>query len=81
MVETNNIFTFMYDLFFLLIKFGSNAWSFLFKTHKLGVQLFNVGGKFLVDFTYSFNVFEIMVGSGFAIFMVLALVKSFIPLA
>lgn len=81
MVQNDNIFTFMYDLFFLLIKFGSNAWAFLFKTHKLGVQLFEIGGRYLVDFTYSFNVFEIMVGSGFAIFMVLALVKYFIPLA
>lgn len=79
----NNPFTFLYDLFFTLLRYSTYAWEFLFTTHKLGVQLIKnpFGDGFLIDFSMPFNIFSLIAGGGFVVFLILHLVKNFIPVA
>lgn len=80
-MTNNNIFTFLYDLFYTLLKFATYAWEFLFTTHELGVKLMKVGDTYLIDFTMPFNIFSLIAGGGFVVFLLLYLVKTFIPVA
>lgn len=80
-MTNNNVFTFLYDLFFILLEFATIAWEFLFTTHELGIQLFKIGEDFLIDITMPFNIFTLIAGGGFVAFLLLHLVKTFIPVA
>ena len=81
MVQSENVFTFLYNLFFTLLRYSSVAWDFLFTTHNLGVQLLKIGDTYLIDISMPFNIFSLIAGGGFVVFLILHLVKTFIPVA
>lgn len=62
-----NIFEIMYNLFFNLVHVGSEIWNFLFQE--------------ITILDNTFSLFGILFFGGIAVFIVLYLVKQFIPAA
>lgn len=63
----SNIFEIMYNLFFNLVHIGSEIWNFLFQEITIG------------DMTFS--LFGLLFFGGIAVFIILYLVKQFVPVA
>lgn len=68
-----NFIEFFIDFFYKFIDVARTIWDFLFETHHLGFSLL---GK---DIGYDLNVFGAVIGGGFVAFIVLKLIKTFIP--
>ena len=63
----SNIFEIMYNLFFNLVHIGSEIWNFLFQE--------------ITILDNTFSLFGLLFFGGIAVFIVLYLVKQFIPIA
>lgn len=63
----SNIFEIMYNLFFKLVEVGSEIWNFLFQEITI------------LDTTFS--LFSLLFFGGIAVFIILYLVKQFVPVA
>lgn len=80
---SDNIFTFLYELFYSLLKYSTYAWDFLFTTHNIGLQFIDnpFGDGYLIDISFPLNIFGVIASGGFVVFLLLWLVKTFIPVA
>lgn len=63
----SNIFEIMYNLFFNLVYIGSEIWNFLFQEITI------------LDTTFS--LFGLLLFGGIVVFIVLYLIKQFVPVA
>lgn len=78
-----NVIEVLYNLFFRLLEWSSLAWDFIFTTHKIGITLIKnpFGDNYLIDLSFSLNLFNMLIGGGFLVFLILYLVKEFVPMA
>lgn len=72
--DTSGVFDVNNTAFFTLIDTAKTVWGWLFETHDLPVAI-NIGSVHVS----SFNIFYLIVGGGFLAFVVLGLIKKFVP--
>lgn len=71
----------MYELFVRLIQWSSSAWEFIFKDHIIGLRLLEIGGEYLIDFSFTLNLFDALLGGLGLTLLIMAIVKMLIPMA